>query len=191
MGYNVWCWDDLEISWDKASMALAALHQLAKERDANYEGNLIGKDGKVDYSDPDWKKKYASFENLVFNLSSELFNGETIETEGKISYLITHPEDSIRNEDEAKEMFEVLAPFLEGQTLSFEGEDRARWSWSFKNGEIEDDWSTEAWSKDRIKIDAFDAILKIIYLDGKFVDLSFEDQRKIIQIIKETGLTQP
>ena len=149
MGYDISCYDDLFIKAEHAEAALAALRKLAEEKEDDGEANT------------------ESFEDLVFSLSNEIFTGEKGEGPDAGGLYIRHPEDYFRHEEEAQPMFEVLAPYLEGQSLDFTGEDGEEWRWEFKGGKLEYDAVTKVWGDDPQKIAAFDKMLAILYPDGK------------------------
>ena len=149
MGYDISCYDDTFIKSEHAEAALAALRKLAEERDDDGEVNT------------------DSWEVLVLGLSNEIFTGEKGEGNESGGLHIRHPEDYFRHEEEAQSMFEALAPFLEGQTINFTGEDGDEWSWSFVGGKLEHDHATKVWGDSTQKIAAFNNVLEILYPNGK------------------------
>lgn len=144
MGYDIFCLtDEVVIGAKDAAAADAAIRALAKEKDATSN----------------------TFEGLVEELTGELFIAKAENGGWKI---LCPTDDYFRGLERADDLFRVLAPFLEGQEIHFEGEDHAEWKWCFKGGQVLQDDATKVFGDDHGKIAAFDQILEVLYPEGKF-----------------------
>jgi hypothetical protein len=147
MGYDVYIYGEVSIKPERFDEALAALRAKA-----------LAEDGEPSED---------SFEDLVWRFSHEHFEaGEDKNRPGV--WTIGPCEDAHRHEEEAEDLFELLAPFIiDGGDFRFEGEDGEEWSWEFKDGKKDEDRAEKVWGGGAGKIDAFDEILKILYPKGK------------------------
>ena len=146
MGYDVWIQGEVTLKRDKVDEALTALRAKAFEED----------DEPCD----------ETLDELIFRFSHEHFEA----TEDKLrsgEWSIGPVEDSHRDVDEAEDLFKLLAPYLNDGTIFFEGEDGDEWSWEIKDGKLGYDRADQVWGDDKGKIEAFDAVLKILYPKGK------------------------
>ena len=145
MGYDVWINGEVTIPADKVEAALAAVRRMAAEEDGDEENT-------------------ESFEDLIERLGHEHFEAAK---QPNGDYIIGPYEDNHRNEEEAEDLFDTLAPFIPGGSFTFEGEDGEEWSWDFVKGELKYDSAAQVWGDDQNKIAAFDEILGVLYPEGK------------------------
>jgi hypothetical protein len=144
MGYDVWIYGDMAVKPDGFDGALAALRDRASQEDG--------------------EPCDESFEDLVQRFSGEHFDAKKSKAG---VWLVSPYEDGHRNEDEAEELFDIIAPFLEDGVLEFKGEDGEEWTWTFEGGNMKVDHASQIWDGDRHKIEAFDKVIAVLYPKGK------------------------